>query len=130
MLKAEDIRKLMPTGFLVGLCIYAALITLLFMFGFIVKPSSELVFRYFNEIGEYLYPNQIVNQITGLPEMESDRIALYAVIGFWFFYMAARVASTNDRKWISVTGAMVSAFLAFTWCLSICLLWILAGLKT
>ena len=129
MPSSENIKKYLPMGYLIGFCIYIVLVSLIYILGFITEPSFELTTHYLIDIGQYLYPSQILNKSTSFTSVESNSFTLYSVIGFWSLYISARVISNTVKKSVNVIGSFFSLALTSIWCLSVCLLWLGANIR-
>lgn len=129
MIRPVSIKQFLPWGYLVGLCVYAALVFLIYLFGFINEPSLDLIWLYLKEIGHYFYPGHIVYESTGITKAKANQISIYAVIIFWVAYLFARSLGRNAKTTTASIGSIVSTALTLSWFILICLLWLGTNLR-
>lgn len=129
MMPADSLKIYVPWGFVVGFIVYALAIMFFYLLASVSSQSYAPLWQGLIEVGQYLYPNELLKRTTSYSTAEADQIALYFVLVFWLLQFIATIAQINKQHFISVTGFIISSFITSAWFLGVSLLWLLAGLK-
>jgi hypothetical protein len=120
--KTGYITKYIPWGFITGLLAYIVLISIIFFAGFISEPSPELFRQYLSHVGQYVFPNQLLDKSSYLASSSANSAAIYTAVIFWTIYLSARVLCSGKIKYAEVSGCGISAMTSFTWFAGVCFL--------
>ena len=124
-----SLKIYIPWGFVVGFVAYALAIMFFYLLASISAQSYAPLWQGLIDVGQYLYPNDLLKRATSYSNNEANQIALYLVIGFWLLQIIATLAQVSQRHFISVTGFTISSVITSVWFLGVGLLWLLSGLK-